>query len=88
MFNVLTIKLLRQDFKKLKLIKLIHYVYFKTRNKKIKERDETEMNELVTQHQNYEMKSVAQRKHDRLLRDSLVSFIQWYACLLSVIIGR
>ena len=74
-FNVLTIKLLRYDFKKLKLIKLIHCVYFKTRNKKIKERDETEMNELVTQHQNYEMKSVAQRKHDRLLRDSLVSFI-------------
>lgn len=44
-------------------------------SKKIKERDETEMNELVTQHQDLTLKSVSQRKQDRLLRDSLMKMM-------------
>lgn len=49
------------------------YCLLKTRNKKVKSRDELEMKDLMVQQQDFEIKSVAQRKQDRLLRDSLVS---------------
>ncbi|CAG2227404.1 unnamed protein product [Mytilus edulis] len=46
-----------------------------TRNKKVKSRDELEMKDLMVQQQDFEIKSVAQRKQDRLLRDSLMKML-------------
>ncbi|XP_063421810.1 coiled-coil domain-containing protein 177-like isoform X1 [Mytilus trossulus] len=46
-----------------------------TSNKKVKTRDELEMKDLMVQQQDFEIKSVAQRKQDRLLRDSLMKML-------------
>lgn len=46
-----------------------------SRNKKVKERDENDMQKQMALQQEFEMKSVAQRKQDRLLRDCLMKML-------------